>query len=143
MMVRGGWCSFVLMQPWERNFKREQPKPRCLSPDPFSETPLHGNENQRSKPANYGAQIMRIRFRASDFGLVAKINLTKMLVQNRNRLLVRRWCSGHSLFFSCDQGVRFLDSENSSQRRLLLRPAPRRVHFARPWIQASKPTLRI
>ena len=29
------------------------------------------------------------------------------------------------------------------QRRPLLRLAPRRVHFARPWTQASKPTLRL
>ena len=56
-----------------------------------------------------------------------------IFVQNRNRLLVRRWCSGHSGLCSCDSAVRFLDSENSSQRRLLLLlcPAPRRVHFAR------------
>ena len=45
---------------------------------------------------------------------------------------------GRSFFCSCDSAVRFLDSENSSQRRPLLRPAPRRVHFARPWTQASK-----
>ena len=31
--------------------------------------------------------------------------------------------------------------ENSSRCRLLLCLAPRRVHFARPWIQASKPAL--
>ena len=42
---------------------------------------------------------------------------------------------------SCDSAVGFLDSENSSQRRLLLRLAPRRVHFPRPWTQASKPAL--
>ena len=39
---------------------------------------------------------MRIRFRASDFGQLAKTNLVRA---NRNRLLVRtrmrRWCSGH------------------------------------------------
>ena len=64
--------------------------------------------------------IMRIRFRASDFGLVAKISTS--FVQNRNRLLVRRRCSGHSFFYSCDSALRFLDSENSSPRRLLLRP---------------------
>ena len=38
---------------------------------------------------------MRIRFRAPDFGLVDKINSP---VQNRNRRLVRRGCSGHSFF---------------------------------------------
>ena len=59
-------------------------------------------------------------------------------MQNRNSLFVRRWCSGHSFCCSCDSAVRFLDSENPSQRRLLLRPAPRRVHFARPWTRASK-----
>ena len=56
---------------------------------------------------------------------------------------MRRWCSGHSFFCSCDSAVRFLDSENSSQRQLLPRPAPRRVHFARPWTRASKRTLRL
>ena len=35
---------------------------------------------------------------------------------------MRRRCSGHSFFCSCDSAVRFLDSENSSQGRLLLRP---------------------
>ena len=39
---------------------------------------------------------------------------------------MRRWCSGHSFLCSCDSTVRFLDSESSSKRRLLLRPAPRR-----------------
>ena len=46
---------------------------------------------------------MRIRFRASDFGLVAKIKL----VQNRNRLLVRRWCSGHRFFARVIQELGF------------------------------------
>ena len=35
---------------------------------------------------------------------------------------MRRWCSRHSFFCSCDSAVRFVDSEISSQRRLLLRP---------------------
>ena len=56
---------------------------------------------------------MRIRFRALDFGLVAQINIIR--VKDRNRLLVRRWCSGHSFFCSCDSAVKFLDPENSSQ----------------------------
>ena len=47
--------------------------------------------------------IVRIRFRASDFGLVAKIKL----VQNRNRLLVRRWCSGHRFFARVIQELGF------------------------------------
>ena len=42
-------------------------------------------------------------------------------------------------FFS--SSARFLDIENSSQRLLLLGLAPRRVRFARPWTQASKPAL--
>ena len=69
---------------------------------------------------------MRLRFRASDLGQVAKINLVRA---NRNRLLVRnrmRWCSGHLFVCSCDSAVTFLDSENSNQRRLLLCLAPRR-----------------
>ena len=31
-------------------------------------------------------------------------------MQNRNRLLVRRWCSGQSIFCSRDSAVRFWDS---------------------------------
>ena len=62
-------------------------------------------------------------------------------MKNRRRLLVPRWCSGHLFFCSCDSAVRFLDSQNPGQRRLPLSPAPRRVHFARPRTQASKPTL--
>ena len=84
---------------------------------------------------------MWIRFRASDFDLVPKIHV---IGAKSNWLPVRRWCSGQSHFCSCDSAVRFLDSENSSQHRpLLLCPAPRRVHFARPWTLASKPTLRL
>ena len=56
---------------------------------------------------------------------------------------MRRCCSGHSYLCSCSSTVRFLDSESLSKRRLLLRPAPRRVHFARAWTRASKPTLRL
>ena len=55
--------------------------------------------------------IMWIRFRASDFGLVAKIKLSRA---NRSRLLLRRLCSCHSFFCSCDSAVRLLDSENSA-----------------------------
>ena len=36
-------------------------------------------------------------------------------MQNRNRLLARRCCSGHSIFCSCDSAVRFLDSRNFKQ----------------------------
>ena len=35
----------------------------------------------------------------------------KLFVQNRSRLLVRRWRSGHSFFCLCDSAVRCLDSE--------------------------------
>ena len=51
---------------------------------------------------------MRIRFRGLQFGQVAKVNIIRA---NRNRLLVRRWCSGHLVFCSCDSAVRFLDPE--------------------------------
>ena len=81
---------------------------------------------------------MRIRFRASDFGLVAKIKLSRAKSKQTSRAEIM---FGSFFFCSCDSAVRFLDSENSSQRRLLLRPAPRRAHFARPWTRASKPTL--
>ena len=59
---------------------------------------------------------MRIRFRASEFGQVAKINVIRA---NRNRGLVRRLRSGHLFFSSCDSAVRFSNSENSCQCRLL------------------------
>ena len=55
--------------------------------------------------------LMRIRFRASYFGQVAKTNVVRA---NRNRLLVRnrmrRWCSDDLFVCSCDSAVRFLDS---------------------------------
>ena len=86
--------------------------------------------------------LMRIRFRASDFGQVAKTNVVRA---NRNRLLVqnwmRRWCPGQLFVCSCDSAVRFLDSEKSCESRLLLCLPPRRVHFARPWTSASNPAL--
>ena len=78
---------------------------------------------------------MRIRFRASDFGLVAKINIIRAKSKQAS---CAEMVLGSSFFCSCDSSaVRFLDSENSSQHRLLLRPAPRRVHFARPCTRAS------
>ena len=64
------------------------------------------------------------------FGLVAKINIiirAKSKQASCAEMVLRSFC-----FCSCDSAVRFLDSETSSKRRLLLRPAPRRVHFARP-----------
>ena len=48
---------------------------------------------------------MRIRFQASDLGQVTKTKLISF-VQNRNRLLLRRWCSGHLFFCSCDSAGR-------------------------------------
>ena len=63
---------------------------------------------------------MRIRFRVSDFGLVAKLNT---LVQNRNRLLVRGSGSGHA-FFARDSAVRFWDSENSTSTTATFGAAP-------------------
>ena len=47
--------------------------------------------------------IMRIQFRASDFGLVAKINHS-CKIETCFRC-VRRWCSRHSFFWSCDSAV--------------------------------------
>ena len=83
---------------------------------------------------------MRIRFRASDFGRVAK---KKVVMKNelhaRNRM--RTWYLGHLLVRSCESAVRFLDMEKSSQRRVPLCLALRRVHVARPWTHASKPAL--
>ena len=89
--------------------------------------------------------LMRIQFRAQDFGQIAKSNLVR---ENRKRLLVRnrmrRWCSGHLCICSCRSAVRSLDAENSRQCRLQLclrREETRRVHFARPRTQASEPAV--
>ena len=82
--------------------------------------------------------IMRIRFRASDFGLVAKINI---IHAKSKQASCAEMVLGSFVFCSCGSAVTFLDSENSSQRRLLLCSAPRGVHFARPWTQASNPCL--
>ena len=75
--------------------------------------------------------LMRIRFRASDFGQISKTNL---VLANRNSRLVRnrmrRWYSRHLFFCSCDSATvyccRSVDPKNPSQRRLLLYLAPRR-----------------
>ena len=83
---------------------------------------------------------MRIRFRASDFGRVAKkTSVVQSELHVRNRM--RRWCSGHLLVCSCDSAVRFLDVEKSSQCRLPLCLTPRRVHFDPPWTLVSQPAL--
>ena len=83
---------------------------------------------------------MRIRFRASDFGQVAKTNVVRA---NRNRLLVRnrmrRWCSGHLFVCSCDSAVSFFLLPGKFKQTSTA--AKRRVQFARPWTQASKPAL--
>ena len=88
----------------------------------------------RKKIKIYSTRLIltRIRFRASDsvaktrcFG---RTNRERLLVRNR----MRRRCSGH--LFVCSRDRQFLFySEISSQRRLLLCRAPRRVHVARPW----------
>ena len=53
---------------------------------------------------------------------------------------MRKWCTGH-LFVRVVQQLFFWTQENFTQSGLLLCLAPRRVHFARPWTQASKPAL--
>ena len=101
--------------------------------------------------------LTRIRSRTSDFVQVATNfrfcsgrNELQILFRSQQMNIIRAkskqaFCAemvlGSFVFRSCDSAVRFLDSENSSQRRLLLCPAPRRVHFARPWTQAYNPTL--
>ena len=82
--------------------------------------------------------LMRIRLSFSDLGQVAKVNLFRAKSKQAS---CAEMVLGSFIFCSCDSAVRFSESEDSSQRRLLLRPAPRRAHFARPCTQASKPTL--
>ena len=60
------------------------------------------------------------------------------------RYQTRRWFSGHLdflLVWFFSTSVRFLDKENSSERRILLCLTLPRAHFALPWTQASKPAL--
>ena len=82
--------------------------------------------------------VVRTRFRASDVGQVAEINVVRAKSKQASRA---EMVLGSLFFRSCDSAVRFWDSESWSQRRLVLCPVPRRVHFARPWTQVSKPTL--
>ena len=84
--------------------------------------------------------IMRIRFRASDFGLVAKIKLSRAKSKQASCAEIM---PGSFFFARVIQQLGVWTQGNSSQRRLLLHPAPCRAHFARPWTQASKPTLRL
>ena len=82
--------------------------------------------------------LTRVRFRASRFGQVAK---TISRSCESKQASCAEMGSGQLFFCSCDSEIRFLDSESSRQRRLLPHLAPRRVHSAPPWTQASKPAL--
>ena len=85
--------------------------------------------------------LTRIRFRASDFGQVAKINTP----ENNSCKIETGFSCGDGARVICFfarliQQLGFWTKKKSNQRRLLLSPAPHRVDFARPWTQASKPT---
>ena len=92
---------------------------------------------------------MQVQFRPLYFSEVAKNKSPFFLfVQNAAGFLLFEIGRGDGTWAICCllvrlfiSSVRFLGIENSSQRRLLLCLAPRRVHFARPWTQASKPAL--
>ena len=105
------------------------------------------NKNQKLESdciiISLGLISMRIRFRASDFGLVAKINIIRAK-------------SKHA--FLCGDGTRVIRFFAPVIQQLgswvgkfkptstTASPAPRRVHFARPWtldssIQAYAQTL--
>ena len=95
------------------------------------------SETQSRRAYSSANPILSLRFGVGREKIyIVRANRKKLIVRNRTR----RWCSGRLLVCSCDSAVRFLDSENSSQRRLLCL-APRRVHFARPGTEASKPAL--
>ena len=93
--------------------------------------------------------LMQVQFRPLYFSEVAKNKSPFFLfVQNAAGFLLFEIGRGDGTWAICCllvrlfiSSVRFLGIENSSQRRLLLCLAPRRVHFARPWTQASKPAL--
>ena len=60
-----------------------------------------------------------------------------LLVRNR----MRRWCSGHLFVCSCDSAVSFFLLPGKFKQTSTA--AKRRVQFARPWTQASKPALTV
>ena len=91
-----------------------------------------------------GLMLMRVRFRASNYGQVAKTNIVRaakietLLLPVRNRK--RRWCSGHLFVFICPFEL-LRNSSYSSGRCVWRRQETRRVDFARPRTQASEPAL--
>ena len=82
---------------------------------------------------------MRIRFRASDFGQVAK---QISFVRTETGLLREIGCGDGArvicLFARVMQQLGFWTQKS---KPTLTGLAPRRVHFDRPWTQASKPVL--
>ena len=92
---------------------------------------------------------MRIRLRALHFVQVAKTNLVSLCESKQASCCAKSDAEMVPGPFVCllvgffSSSVRFLNMKNSSQRRLLLLLClvPRRVRFARPWTQASKPAL--
>ena len=56
----------------------------------------------------------------SELQILFRSQKWRSFLQNRNRLLVRRWCSGHLLFSSCDSAGSSFDSENSSQHAVAI-----------------------
>ena len=83
--------------------------------------------------------IMQIRFRTSDFSLVAKRSIIRAKSKQAS---FEEMVLGSLVFFArVIQQLGLWTQKLQPNIRLLLRPAPRRVHFARRWTGASKPTL--
>ena len=79
---------------------------------------------------------MRIRFRASDFGLVLKVKLSCKIEKGF-------LCDYARVIFFFARVIQQLDFRTQNVQANVLPPAPRRAHFARRWSRAFKPTIRL
>ena len=74
--------------------------------------------------------LMRIRFQASDFGQVAKVNLIR--AKSKQASCAEMVLGSFAFFARVIQQLGFW-AQKIKPHRLLLCPAPRRVLFARSW----------
>ena len=100
-------------------------------------------ENNDVLRSRRGLQWVRLNLTRvrSELQILVKSQKQISFVQIERGLLCGECAPRLICLLSCDSAVRFSESDNSRQRRILPCLAPRRVHFAPPWIQASEPAL--
>ena len=152
-------CGFVVWaeassKPKPKKGKKKQKKREKNSPgiDPdffFDRRQLQADkgcgvgENNDVLRSRRGLQWVRLNLTRvrSELQILVKSQKQISFVQIERGLLCGECAPRLICLLSCDSAVRFSESDNSRQRRILPCLAPRRVHFAPPWIQASEPAL--